>query len=991
MSKLGKGMLIVKSVAKQPALIGHGLRYIKDHGIRNLYYSLASYTGKQIMVLPDSTVGYSYSGVIKFSILMPVYNVEIKWLERAIESIKNQNYQNWELCIVDDCSSDSRVREYLSKIHDKRIVIHFSDVNSGISGATNKCAEIANGDFYLLMDNDDEIAPNALDEFYRCINSTNAEIVYSDQDIVDQNGNHMNPFHKPDWSPDLFLSQMYIGHLVGFTRELFEKVGGFRSEYNGSQDYDLLLRMTLETNNIKHIPKILYSWRDIPTSTAANPESKPYAQTAGLKAIQSFLDTKYGKGAAVAKETDNLFVYDVRYSIPEGTKAGIIIPTKDHVDLLSVAIDSIMEKTSYDNFEVLILNNNSEEIETYEYFERVVKQYDNVKVEDALFEFNWSKLNNYGMKSLGADVYVFMNNDMKVISNDWLTRLVEKSLLNTTGVVGGLLLYEDDTIQHAGVVVGMGGWAEHVFKSMKPVHYGAPFVSPMVTRNVSAVTGACLAISKSRLEQIGNFDERFIICGSDIELGIRASARGFYNIYDPNVRLYHFESKSRDSYVPDIDFKMSYEVYTPYRENGDPFYNINLDYYVFQPTLKKSKLVEPVAEMAGNNDYITPDKVKVDEINPYHFRVENRNKKRLNLLVPSINPEHVFGGISTAIKFYVKLAETLGYDQRLILVDAIPSKEALEQYNDYELVDPGKESSSSKQIVSYAYREQCGIPVSDKDYFMFTGWWTAHCTQEAYESFEIKPNPYVYFIQDYEPGFYAWSTRYLLADATYKTDNEVIAIFNSLLLKEYFDNWGYKFKYSFAFEPVLNNSLKESLLKLGKVIEKEKKILIYGRPSTDRNAFSLIVAALNKWAAIYKDAGEWEIYSAGEQHSDIMLDNGNIIHSVGKLTIEEYANILTKSYAGISLMVSPHPSYPPLEMATFGVKVITNTFCNKDLADFNSNIVSINKTNPTTIATELIKICDGYSGSCEIESFDNDYINNDNVFDFVEDIKKLLN
>mgnify|MGYP000346849283 FL=1 len=405
-------------------------------------------------------------------------------------------------------------------------------------------------------------------------------------DIIDAKGKTRDPLCKPDWSPDLFLSQMYLGHLIGFKKSLFEKVGGFRGEFNGSQDYDLLLRMTEMTDKIGHVPEILYHWRDLPSSTAANPESKPYAQTAGLNAIQEHLDRVYGKGAATANETENLFVYDVRYHMNEEPKVSIIIPIKDHADLLKAAIDSIFAKTTYKNFEIIILNNNSEREETFTYLKKMKEEHDNVIVKDAAFEFNWSRLNNYGMKFATGDVYVCLNNDVEVIEPEWLTRLVEKAIRKDVGVVGGLLLYEDNTIQHAGVVIGMGGWADHVFKGMKPQHYGSPFVSPMVTRNVSAVTGACLAVSKATIEKIGGFDEKFIVCGSDIELALRANQHGLVNIYDPNVRLYHYESKSRDaSKIPQIDFDLSDQMYKTYRKNGDPYYNRNLDYYCCQPKI----------------------------------------------------------------------------------------------------------------------------------------------------------------------------------------------------------------------------------------------------------------------------------------------------------------------------------------------------------------------------------------------------------------------
>lgn len=575
---------------RKPKTFLKGIRYLMVHGPKGFLdnfkhradYELHPYEAEQVAVEPCT-------GDILFSILMPVYNVEIQWLEAAIDSVRHQNYQNWELCIVDDCSTDTRIRSYLEKIHDEKIKIRFQAKNGGISEATNAAASLAEGQYLILMDNDDELAPHALYEFYERIKKTDADILYSDQDIIDQEGNHREPFHKPDWSYDLLLSQMYIGHLLGFRKSLFQKIGGFRSEYNGSQDYDLMLRLVEQTRKIEHIPKILYYWRALPSSTASNPDSKPYAQTAGLLAIQSHLDRVYGEGAATASETDSLFVYDVRFHLKEKPLVSIIMPTKDHADYLRGVIDTIEQKTTYPNYEIILLNNNSVEDETRQYFEEVQKSYPNVRVIDALFEFNWSKLNNFGIRHAKGDVFLFMNNDMDVITPDWMERLTEKVMRRGTAVAGGLLLYEDGTIQHAGVVAGMGGWADHVFKGMKPVHYGSPFLSPMVTRNVTAVTGACMAISRETIEAIGNFDERFIICGSDIEICIRAIERGYVNVYDPYVQLHHFESKSRDSYIPEIDFKLSYEMYKNYHDHSDPYYNVCLDMNSCVPRVKEKQ------------------------------------------------------------------------------------------------------------------------------------------------------------------------------------------------------------------------------------------------------------------------------------------------------------------------------------------------------------------------------------------------------------------
>jgi GT2 family glycosyltransferase len=1006
MSKIKKTLAITKRCIKEPKLIGKGFQYIRVNGIHGIKAKVNSKINpavtEKITEVKPSEPNVQYDSDIKFSIVMPVYNVEIKWLEKAIESVKRQNYVNWEICMADDCSTKEGVREYLKSVESDKIKVAYLEKNQGISGASNVAAALATGDYIVLMDNDDAITYDALYEFLRKIKETDADIVYSDQNIIDEFDNGREPLHKPDWSPDLFLSQMYIGHLLGFKKSLFDLVGGFRTEFNGSQDYDLVLRMIEHTDKIEHVSKVLYGWRDLPSSTATNPGSKPYAQTAGLNAIQSHLDRIYGEGKATALETEDLFVYDVRYHYDVMPKVSVIIPTKDHVDLLKQDIDSIEELTTYKDYEIIVLDNNSEKEESFKYFEEVQKQYSNVTVHKAAFEFNWSKLNNYGMTLAKGDVYVFMNNDMKLITPDWLERLAEKAMRDDVGIVGGLLLYEDDTIQHAGVVVGIQGWADHIYKGMKPVHYGSPYVSPMVTRNVTACTGALMAISKKVIERIGGFDEDFIICGSDIEICIRAYLRGYVNIYDPHIKLYHYESKSRDSYIPEVDFEMSAFAYRTYREEGDPYYNCNLDYNLTTPTVtNRNQFVKMESDVMrsinekNSGTKMPESEVAIAEILKYEFRKSDFSEKRINLLVPSINPEHVFGGISTALKFFEKLIEESGYCSRIILTDATPSRTALKQYKDkYTYVKASKDSDARHQIVGYSDRYMQSIPVSENDYFMFTGWWTAYCTQEAYLEFTketgIKPNKFINFIQDYEPGFYPWSSRYLLADSTYRNEYPQLAVFNSKLLHEFFIQNGYSFYKEYEFDPVLNGKLKEILEKNFGKVNKKKQILVYGRPSVDRNAFSIVVSSLKKWVENQKDIEDWEILSAGEYHLPVDLGRGKELVSVGKLTIEQYAQTMLDTYAGISLMSSPHPSYPPLEMSVFGIKVITNNYSNKDLSSFNSNITSVASASPSVIAAKLNEICDGYSKEVEIKNENPDYIENTHVFDFISDIIKEL-
>lgn len=599
-NKARLSMSIIKKLKNNPELAKKGIQEIRHNGLHSLNNKIQSVmtVGELTSNYVTRDISFDDSELMKseidlffkkplISLVIPVYNVAPKWLDIAIKSVKDQIYPHWEICIVDDCSTNEETLQYLESIKDSRINIMRLDENSGISDASNKAVSIGKGEYIALLDNDDEIAANALFEVVKAINEFDADIMYSDEDKVDIHGIKKNPLHKPDWSPDLLRSQMYIGHFLVFKRELFNKVGGFRTAFNGSQDYDLVLRMSECAQKIHHIPKVLYSWRELETSTAANPYSKPYAHTAGLAALNEHLARVFGEENAYATEDDYLFVYDSRFKT-DLVKVSIIIPTKDKVELLEPCISSILEKTTYPNYEILIINNNSVEPETFEWFQQQQSR-SVVRIIDANYEFNWSKLNNHGIRESNGEVYIFLNNDTLVISEDWIQRLMEKAQREDVGTVGGLLLYEDNTIQHAGVVIGLGGWADHIFKGMKPNHFGSPYVSPMVTRNVTASTGACLAISKRTLDKIGLFNEEFIICGSDVEISLRSLEHGLVNIYDPHVRLFHLESKSRSSYIPPIDFELSKFFYGPYLEKGDPYYNKNLSLSSVAPKLAQGE------------------------------------------------------------------------------------------------------------------------------------------------------------------------------------------------------------------------------------------------------------------------------------------------------------------------------------------------------------------------------------------------------------------
>lgn len=519
------------------------------------------------------------------SIIMPVYNIDPKWLEKAIKSVEKQWYKNWELCIADDRSTNRKTIALLKALKNPKIKIKFLSKNLNISGASNKALELAAGDYIALLDNDDEITPDALYEVVKKINATGADFIYSDEDKIDIDGNFTHPYFKPDYSYDLLLSLNYICHFSVIKKEILDKVGGFNSEYNGAQDYDLFLRVVEQAKVIEHIPKILYHWRMIETSTALSGLSKPYAHEAGKKSIQAH----FNRQGIAAKATDSEydFVFDVEYEMPN-VLVSIIIPTKDGLHYLKTCIKSIVESSTYENYEILILNNNSEEKETFAYFDEIQRKHPLIRVIDCSYEFNWSRLNNNGIELAKGEVFIFLNNDTKVITPNWIERLASRALQPNVGSVGALLLFEDDTIQHAGVILGLNGWADHLFRGAPQYHGHINHTSPMVSKNVLASTGACLAISKNVIEKIGNFDDNFIICGSDVEISLRAYEAGYRNILDANTKLYHFESKTRDSYIPECDFERSKKVYQCYLDNGDPFYNQNLSLKGLLPKVKKN-------------------------------------------------------------------------------------------------------------------------------------------------------------------------------------------------------------------------------------------------------------------------------------------------------------------------------------------------------------------------------------------------------------------
>ena len=521
----------------------------------------------------------------KISIAMPVYNVEEKWLRLCIDSILNQVYTNWELCMADDASTDPNVKKILTEYQqlDERIRVVFREQNGHISEATNSALAIATGEFVALLDNDDELAINAFYEVVKVLNENpELDLIYSDEDKIDMDGNRSDPAFKPDWSPDLLLGTNYISHLGVYRRSILEEIGGFRKGYEGSQDYDLVLRFTEKTTKerIKHIPKVLYYWRMLPTSTAVDQGSKGYAFEAGLRAVQDALVRRGINGHATHGAANGL--YDVYYDIKSDKLVSIIIPTKNGYKDVQRCVSSIIEKTTYQNYEIIMADNGSTDPKMHELYAEFEQQLPGrFFVESIDIPFNFSTINNRAVKKAHGEYLLFLNNDTEVITENWLTLMVSFAQQERIGCVGAKLLYPNNTVQHAGVILGLGGVAGHG-------HYGYPhgdlgyFGRLAINVNYSAVTAACLLMKKADFDAVGGVEEAFTVAFNDVDLCLKVQALGRDNVWLHEAELYHFESQTRgydDKGKKKKRFEqekvMMEEKWGPLIEN-DPFYNPNL-------------------------------------------------------------------------------------------------------------------------------------------------------------------------------------------------------------------------------------------------------------------------------------------------------------------------------------------------------------------------------------------------------------------------------
>lgn len=561
-------------------------KYIKDfkrsmsRGKNNFYNPFDPIEYRKWLKENEKDVDYiklKYKPLI--SIITPVYNVEKRYLKECIDSVINQSYENWELCLIDDKSTNKETIDTLKEYEgqDKRIKIKYRKENGNISKASNDGIDMSKGEFIALLDNDDVLDKDSLYFMVEKLNEDNTlDFIYSDEDKIDTTGKRCTPHFKPDFSPDTLLSLNYICHFTMIRKKLVEKVNKFEEGLEGAQDYDLFLKVTEQTEKIAHIPKILYHWRMLKTSTSMSIDNKSYATKVGKTAIENALKRRKIDGDVIIDEKSGY--YRVKYNLKKEPLVSIIIPTRDYANITRKCLESIYEKTTYKNFEIILANNSSSEQETFKLFDEMKKKHKNFKVVDVNIEFNYSKINNIAVKESKGEIIVLLNNDTEVISPEWLTEMASYAYQDHIGTVGPKLLYEDGTIQHAGVLLGLGGVASHAYIGSAKDELGM-FGRLSVPYNYAANTAACLAVKKSIFEKVNGLEEDLMVAYNDIDFNIKVLKEGYYNVFLPHVQLIHYESKSRgldttsekyERFLKESNYM--YEKWDNIIKN-DPFYN----------------------------------------------------------------------------------------------------------------------------------------------------------------------------------------------------------------------------------------------------------------------------------------------------------------------------------------------------------------------------------------------------------------------------------
>ena len=529
-----------------------------------------------------------FSRMVKISILVPLYNTPKDFLKEMLQSVLEQTYEGWELCLAD---GSDEAHDYVGRIckelagKDKRIVYRKLEKNLGISGNTNACMELATGEFIALFDHDDILHPSVLYEYVKVINEKNADYIYCDETTFkDGDINKMLTLHfKPDYAPDNLRANNYICHFSCFDRRLLEGTEVFRSQFDGSQDHDMILRLTDLADHVVHVPKLLYYWRSHAGSVASGIEAKSYAIEAARGAVADHLRKHGFRNFRITSTRAFETIFKISYEISGNPKISIVIANKDHVEDLKRCVSSILEKSTYDNFEIIVVENNSTTEEIFSYYQEIQKKDERIRVITCEGRFNYSRVNNTGVREATGDYILLLNNDTEVITVNWLEELLMYAQREDVGAVGAKLYYKNKTIQHAGVVIGLGA-----HRTAGHTHYGQSrenlgYMGRLCyAQNVSAVTGACLMVKKALYEEVGGLEEEFEISLNDVDFCLKLRKKGYLNVFTPFAELYHYESISRGlddqgqkARRYNAESERFREKWKEELEAGDPYYNPN--------------------------------------------------------------------------------------------------------------------------------------------------------------------------------------------------------------------------------------------------------------------------------------------------------------------------------------------------------------------------------------------------------------------------------
>ena len=606
-----------------PYTIQKGFRYLKHYGPKEFWIRLHerfepeevpygpwydAYVPDEKTLEKQRTHQFAYAPQI--SVAVPAYQTPTEFLKQMIDSLMEQTYSNWELCIANASPDNEEMQRVLADYAARDPRVRFCNLkeNLGIAENTNRAFAMAKGEFLGLLDHDDLLAPNALYEIVNILQDhPEADAVYTDEDkVTTELDEHFQPHLKPDFNLDLLRSNNYICHFFVVRRSVVEQVGGFRKEFDGAQDYDFIFRCTEEAREVVHVPEILYHWRTHKASTADNPASKMYAFEAGKRAIEAHLERT--KTPGTVSHTQDLGFYRVQYPVQGQPLVSVIIPNKDEKETLETCLESLKKHTNYKNFEIIIVENNSTTDEIFQYYKELAKD-QQIHLLRWKKEFNYSAINNFGAAHAQGEYLLFLNNDIKVITPEWMDEMLGVCQRPEVGAVGVKLIYPDNTIQHAGCVVGMGGIAGHMFVDMPAERTGYLHKASLL-QDMSAVTAACMMMKKEAFDRAGGFTQELAVAFNDVDLCLKVRKAGYLIVYDPYAKLYHMESKTRgaeDSKEKVRRFQTEIEYmrchWLNILKNGDPYYNKNLSLTKWNYSLKPLPGMETKEKKTAGGDH----------------------------------------------------------------------------------------------------------------------------------------------------------------------------------------------------------------------------------------------------------------------------------------------------------------------------------------------------------------------------------------------------